>query len=140
MYFQSLALSSIEWHQREFLLVVLEKRPQFEVVLRIQVGLHGHIVLDQFKELLLELVDFGCDEEGVNECEVCVREITIVPYFLRDEEGAEDEWPPVGRLQRNLSEGNQAIYVHQADNAAFGPTGETGLIDLASTYENCAQS
>ena len=72
IYFKSLTLSSVERYQGEFLLVILEKSSQFEVVLRIKVGFYCHIVLNEFEELFLEFVNFGCDEEGVNECEICV--------------------------------------------------------------------
>ena len=45
VYFQILKLSSVERHQWELLLIVLEKRPQLKVVLRVKIGLHCHVVL-----------------------------------------------------------------------------------------------
>lgn len=70
-----------EWEFR----LILEERAEFEVILCVQSTLNGDVVLEEFEELLLECVDFFCDEERIDEREVCVREVLIVPDFLCNE-------------------------------------------------------
>jgi len=104
----------------EFFLVVLEESAQLKVILGVQVGLDSHVVLNQFEEFLLEFVDFLSHEEGVDEGEVGVREVAVVPHLLGHEKRAKDKRAPVGGLKRHLCESNQSVYVDETNDAAFG--------------------
>lgn len=64
-------LVDIERRERE-LRFVLEQSSELEVVLRVEGALHGHIVLEKFKEFLFECVNFLGNEERVD-----VREISV---------------------------------------------------------------
>lgn len=117
---EALGLVLVERLEGELALVVAEQRPQLEVVLRVQVRLHGYIILNQLQELLLQLVQVFRREEGVDESEVGVREVKVVPDFLGYEDGDHDDGAPVGGLQGDVCEGDQAVDVDEADDAAFG--------------------
>ena len=80
---QLLSITLIQRRKWELTLIVLEQGAKLEVVLGVQVGLHGDIVLNELKEFLLKLVDFIGHEEGIDEREVTVREVSIVPDLLR---------------------------------------------------------
>ena len=117
--FKIVGILFVQWLHWEFLFVVLEKGSEFEVVLGVEIGFDSHIVLNQLQELLLQLVDLLCDEKWVNEGEISVGEVSIVPDFLGDQKRAKKHWPPICWLQRHLSESNKSIYIDQADDAAF---------------------
>ena len=72
----------IEWLHWELLLIVFEQCSQFEIVLGIKVGFHCHIILNKFKEFLLELIYFFSDKEWIDESEICIGKISIIPNFL----------------------------------------------------------
>jgi hypothetical protein len=55
-------------------------------------------LLDELEELLFELVDLVSDEEGVYECEICIRKVAVVPDLLCYKEGAQNEGTPVSWL------------------------------------------
>ena len=117
--FKAISLLFVDGLQREFLLVVLEECTELEVVLRVEVRFHCYVVLHEFKELLLKLVDLLGHEEGVDEGEVRIGQVAVIPNLLSYQKGAKDERAPVSWLQRHLREGYQSIDVDQADDAAF---------------------
>jgi len=67
--FEGFGFITFESLQSEFIFI-LEEGSQFEVILGIEGALDCDVVLEQFKELLLELVDFFGDEEGIDEGEI----------------------------------------------------------------------
>ena len=75
--------------------------------------------MNELEELLLELVDLLGHEERVDEGEVRIGQVAVIPDFLSNQKGAKDKWPPIGRLQRHLCEGYKSVYVHQTNNAAL---------------------
>ena len=114
-----LGILLIERLHRELFLVVLEQRPEFKVVFRVQIRLDSHVVLNKLKELLLELIDLLSHEEGINEREIGISQIPVIPDFLRNEQAAQKHRAPVGWLQRHLGKGNQPINIDQTDDAAL---------------------
>ena len=76
--------------------------------------------MDELEELLLELINFLGHEEWVDEREICIRQVAVIPDLLCHEEGAQDQWAPVRRLQGHLSEGDQPVDIDEADDAALG--------------------
>lgn len=80
------------------------------------------------------MVDFVCHKEWVDECEVRVGEVAVVPHLLGHQQGAEHKRAPVGGLQGQVCESNQAVDVDKANYAALRPK------VTYVTYENWAQS
>ena len=117
--FEVVGIFLVERLHWEFLLVILEKGSEFEIVLSIQIRLDSNVVLDELKELLFKLVDLLGNEKWVDECKVSICEISIIPNFLRDQKRAQKHWPPVCWLKWHLSECNEPVDIDQADNAAF---------------------
>jgi len=122
---------------RVLFLVLLKEGAQLEIVLCVQARLHRDVVLDQFEELFFETIQLVGHEERVDEGEVGVAEIAIIPNFLGYEERAEDEGPPVGGLKRNFCERDQSIDVDQTNYAAFGPAKRQGC--ETSARVNCVR-
>lgn len=81
---------------------------------------------------MFKFVDFVCDKEGINECEVRVGQVPVIPHFLSNKEGAQYERPPVGRLQGHLCECNKSVYIDQANNAAF----RTAMLNMGKASVN----
>jgi hypothetical protein len=75
--------------------------------------------LNELEEFLLELIDLLGHEEGIDECEVSIREVAVIPHLLSYQKRAEDEGTPVRGLQGHLCEGDQSVDVDQADDAAL---------------------
>ena len=80
-----LLIKRLHW---ELLLIVFKEGTELEVIFGIQIRLDGHIVLNKLQKLLLKLIDLLCDKEWINEGEISIRQISIVPDFLGDQEGA----------------------------------------------------
>jgi hypothetical protein len=76
--------------------------------------------LDELEELLLELINFLGHEEGVDECEIRIRQVAVIPDLLCHQEGAQDQWAPVRWLQGHLGERDQPVDIDEADDAALG--------------------
>lgn len=74
------AVQSSEW---ELGLVYFKQTPHLEVVLRVQLLAHCHVVVQNFEELYLKHVDFFGVEEGIDKCEVRVAKVVVVPNLLR---------------------------------------------------------
>jgi len=104
--FEVVSILLVERLHGELLLVVLEQSSQLKVVLGVQVGLNRHVVLNQLQELLLKLIDFLSHKEGVDEREISVGKVPIVPYLLGNEQRAQEERSPVGGLQRHFGKCN----------------------------------
>lgn len=68
---------------------------------------------------MLKLVDFFCNKEGINEGEISIGQISVIPHFLGHKERAQHEGSPIGGLKGHLSKCNQSVNVDQAYNAAF---------------------
>ena len=102
--FQILSIFFIDWFHWKFFLIVFKESSKLEVVFSVEVWLYCHVILNEFEELLLELIDLFSYEEWVDEREICVGKIAIVPYFLSDKKRAQEQWPPVGWLQRHFCE------------------------------------
>lgn len=92
-------LVDVERSKRE-LRFVLEESSKLEVVLGVKSTFHSHVVLEKFKELLLKRVDLFSNEEGVDVSKISVREILVIPDFLRDKQRAEDQRTPISRIKR----------------------------------------
>ncbi len=75
--------------------------------------------MNELEEFLLKLIDLLCDEEGIDESEVSIREVAVIPHLLCYQKRAEDEGTPVSGLQWHLCEGDQSVDVDQADDAAL---------------------
>ena len=75
--------------------------------------------MNELEELLLELVDLLGHEERVDEGEVRIGQVAVIPDFLSHQKGAKDKGTPIGRLQRHLCEGYKSVYIHQTNNAAL---------------------
>ena len=121
MYFQLLALSLVQRHHGVLAQVVLVQSTQLKVILCIQVRSDRDIVLDQFQEFFLQFVDLRGHKERIDEGKVGIGQVPVVPHLLSDQQGAQRQWPPVGWLKGNLREGDQPVYVDEADDAALGP-------------------
>ena len=80
--FEAVCLLFVDRLQGEFLFVVLEESTKLEIVLGVEVRFHCNIVLHELEEFLLKLVDFLGNEEGIDESEVRIGEVAVIPNFL----------------------------------------------------------
>ena len=80
--FERLGILLIQWFHRELLLIIFEKSPKFKIILGVQVRFYCDIILNELQELLLELVNFFGNEEWVDEREIGVGEVAVIPHFL----------------------------------------------------------
>jgi hypothetical protein len=76
--------------------------------------------LDELEELLFELINFLGHEEWVDEREIRIRQVAVIPDLLCNQEGAQDQGAPVRWLQGHLSKRDQPVDIDEADNAALG--------------------
>lgn len=118
--FDFFSLAAIELLNWELCCVVGEEASEFEIVLGVQVRLDGYAVVQQLQELLLEGVDFFSREKWVDVSEIGVAEVTIIPHLLGNKQRAEHDWSPVGGVQWEACESNEAVDIDEADDAALG--------------------
>jgi len=114
-----LGTGGIEGNEGE-LILVLEEGSKFEIVLRVEGTLHGHVVLEQLQELLLQLVDLVRHEERIDEREIRITQVLVVPHLLGHEQRTKDERSPVSGIKWHPGKGNQSVDVDETDDAALG--------------------
>lgn len=68
---------------------------------------------------MLQFVDFFSNEERIDECEICVGQIPVVPHLLCNQERAQNKWSPVSGLQGHFSKSNESVDIDEADDAAL---------------------
>ena len=111
---------TLDCNQGILFLRVFEQRSQLQVVPSIQACRNIHIVLEEFKEFLLEVVQLRSCEEHPDEGEALVVSVFVFYDLLGNYEGSKDNGSPVVLNQSRPSHRQEPLHINQCHNAAIG--------------------